>query len=98
LSSPQAEFGKQDFSLKSGRSDAFTWPTIGRVGDEAFRMAAQRLGTEGSTGISSPKRYLWDDQPYSPGWRFSQAFVKSDVNRSPPQHPCCTCLTTRASC
>lgn len=74
----QAEFGKQDFSLKSGRSDAFTWPTIGRVGDEAFRMAAQRLGTEGSTGISSPKRYLWDDQPYSPGWRFSQAFVKSD--------------------
>jgi hypothetical protein len=50
-------------------------------------MAAQRLGTEGSTGISSPKRYLWDDQPYSPGWRFSQAFVKSDVNRSPPQHP-----------
>jgi hypothetical protein len=41
-------------------------------------MAAQRLGTEGSTGISSPKRYLWDDQPYSPGWRFSQAFVKSD--------------------
>lgn len=74
----QAEFGKQDFSLKSGRSDAFTWPTIGRVGGEAFRMAAQRLGTEGSTGISSPKRYLWDDQPYSPGWRFSQAFVKSD--------------------
>ncbi|WP_408581885.1 virulence factor SrfB [Leclercia adecarboxylata] len=48
------EFGKQDFSLKSGRSDAFTWPTIGRVGDEAFRMAAQRLGTEGSTG--SPVR------------------------------------------
>ncbi|GKW28176.1 virulence factor SrfB [Pectobacterium brasiliense] len=74
----QAEFGKQDFSLKSGRSDAFTWPTIGRVGGEAFRMAAQRLGTEGSTGISSPKRYLWDDQSYSPGWRFSQAFVKSD--------------------
>ena len=74
----QAEFGKQDFSSKSGRSDAFTWPTIGRVGGEAFRMAAQRLGTEGSTGLSSPKRYLWDDQPYSPGWRFSQAFVKSD--------------------
>jgi hypothetical protein len=74
----QAEFGKQDFSLKSGRNDAFTWPTIGRVGGEAFRMAAQRLGTEGSTGISSPKRYLWDNQPYSPGWRFSQAFVKSD--------------------
>ncbi|MDC0725802.1 virulence factor SrfB [Phytobacter diazotrophicus] len=74
----QAEFGKQDYSLKSGRNDAFTWPTIGRVGGEAFRLASQRLGTEGSTGISSPKRYLWDDQPYSPGWRFSQAFVKTE--------------------
>ncbi|WP_340610354.1 virulence factor SrfB [Xenorhabdus bharatensis] len=74
----QAEFGKQDFSAKSGRSDAFTWPTIGRVGEEAFRMASQRLGTEGSTGLSSPKRYLWDEAPYSPGWRFSRAFVKSD--------------------
>lgn len=74
----QPEFGKQDVSLKSGRSEAFTWPTIGRVGEEAFRLAAQRLGTEGSTGISSPKRYLWDDQLYTPGWRFNQAFVKSE--------------------
>ncbi|OTA20373.1 virulence factor SrfB [Xenorhabdus beddingii] len=74
----QAEFGRQDFSAKSGRSDAFTWPTIGRLGEEALRMASQRLGTEGSTGLSSPKRYLWDEAPYSPGWRFSRAFVKSD--------------------
>ncbi|MEI9696527.1 virulence factor SrfB [Moellerella wisconsensis] len=74
----QAEFGKQDFSIKSGRNDAFMWPTIGRVGPEANRMAAQRLGTEGSTGISSPKRYLWDDTSYSPGWRFSRAFGQTD--------------------
>lgn len=74
----QAEFGKQDFSVSSGRSDAFMWPTIGRVGPEANRMASQRLGTEGSTGISSPKRYLWDDSPYSPGWRFSRAFGQTE--------------------
>ncbi|MFZ4833141.1 virulence factor SrfB [Rouxiella sp. Mn2063] len=74
----QAEFGKQNFSVKSGRSDAFLWPTITRVGLEATRMAAQRLGTEGSTGLSSPKRYLWDEDSYTPGWRFSRAFVKSD--------------------
>ncbi|WP_109399143.1 virulence factor SrfB [Proteus sp. TJ1640] len=74
----QAEFGKQDFSVNSGRNNAFMWPTIGRVGPEANRMAAQRLGTEGSTGISSPKRYLWDDSPYSPGWRFSRSFGQTD--------------------
>ena len=74
----QAEFGKQDFSVKSGRNDAFMWPTIVRVGPEANRMASQRLGTEGSTGISSPKRYLWDDSAYSPGWRFSRAFGHTD--------------------
>ncbi|MEQ4694523.1 virulence factor SrfB [Providencia manganoxydans] len=74
----QAEFGKQDFSVSSGRNDAFMWPTIGRVGPEANRMASQRLGTEGSTGVSSPKRYLWDDTPYSPGWRFSRSFGQTE--------------------
>ncbi|MEA9391535.1 virulence factor SrfB [Acerihabitans sp. TG2] len=74
----QAEFGKQDFSVKSGRNDAFMWPTIVRVGNEASRMGAQRIGTEGSTGVSSPKRYLWDEEPYTLGWRFNRAFVKSD--------------------
>jgi len=74
----QAEFGKQDFSVKSGRNDAFMWPTIARIGHEASHMAAHRLGTEGSTGISSPKRYLWDEDSYTPGWRFNRAFVKSD--------------------
>lgn len=74
----QAEFGKKDFCVQSGRYDAFTWPTMTRVGSEASRLASQRLGTEGSTGISSPKRYLWDEEAYEAGWRFNRAFVKSD--------------------
>lgn len=67
----QAKFGKQNFSVESGRGDAFTWPAIIRVGREASRIALQRLGTEGSTGISSPRRYLWDEESYTAGWRFS---------------------------
>ncbi|MFC0178562.1 virulence factor SrfB [Thorsellia kenyensis] len=74
----QAEFGKKDFCMQSGRHDAFTWPTMTRIGGEAVRLAAQRLGTEGSTGISSPKRYLWDEDSFEAGWRFNKAFVKSD--------------------
>ncbi|MGM3172568.1 virulence factor SrfB [Dickeya lacustris] len=68
----QANFGKQSFSFESGRDDAFVWPSIIRVGREASRLALQRQSTDGSSGISSPRRYLWDEEPYGPGWRFSQ--------------------------
>lgn len=66
-----ASFGKQNFSVESGREDAFVWPSLTRVGREASQLALQRLGTEGATGISSPRRYLWDEESYMPGWRFS---------------------------
>ena len=74
----QAYFGKDHCSVKSGRHNAFQWPTIARVGTEAGRLAGRRRGTEGSTGLSSPKRYLWDEKPYGHGWRFNTAYVKSD--------------------
>lgn len=68
----QAQFGKPNFSVESGREDAFLWPSIVRVGREASRMALARLGTEGASGLSSPRRYLWDEESYAPGWRFSK--------------------------
>ncbi|CNJ13931.1 virulence factor SrfB [Yersinia intermedia] len=68
----QVKFGKQNFSVESGRDDAFIWPAVIRVGREASRMALHRLGTEGSTGISSPRRYLWDEETYAAGWRFNE--------------------------
>lgn len=74
----QAVFGKDHHSVKSGRRDAFLWPTIARVGREAGRLASRRRGTEGSTGLSSPKRYLWDEELYVPGWRFNCAFNKAE--------------------
>lgn len=68
----QARFGKQHFSVESGREDAFIWPSLVRVGDEAHRLAMQRSGTDGHSGISSPRRYLWDETPTVQSWRFSQ--------------------------
>ncbi|RPH24792.1 virulence factor SrfB [Buttiauxella warmboldiae] len=73
----EARFGKQHFSVESGRDDAFVWPSIVRVGDEARRMASTRLGTEGASGISSPRRYLWDETPAAQDWRFSQMGAKT---------------------
>ncbi|OAT26034.1 SrfB family protein [Buttiauxella ferragutiae ATCC 51602] len=73
----EAKFGKQHCSVESGRDDAFVWPSIARVGDEARSMASARLGTEGASGISSPRRYLWDETPANQDWRFSQMGVKT---------------------
>ncbi|MGH8332413.1 MAG: virulence factor SrfB, partial [Pseudomonas sp.] len=74
----QAYFGKDHCSVKSGRHDAFQWATIARVGNEASRLASRRRGTEGSTGLSSPKRYLWDENAYGHGWRFNCSYIKTD--------------------
>ena len=75
----QISFGKDDCSVKSGHTEAFLWPTIARVGKEAARLASRRRGTEGSTGLSSPKRYLWDEEAYDHGWRFSYSFDKKEA-------------------
>lgn len=73
----EGRFGKQHFSTESGRDNAFIWPSIVRVGNEAQKLAMQRPGTEGYTGISSPRRYLWDNTPVSFSWRFSQLLPKT---------------------
>jgi hypothetical protein len=73
----QANFGKSEHSARSGRPDAFLWPTILRVGPEATRLASMRRGTEGATGLSSPKRYLWDEDKYTLSWHFNTAGVKT---------------------
>ncbi len=74
----QANFGKDNCSVESGRNDAFVWPTFARVGKEASRLASCRRGTEGPSGLSSPKRYLWDEDPFEHRWRFSSSFDRSE--------------------
>ena len=75
----QVVLGKEHCACKSGRNDAFVWPTIARVGPEAARLASRRRGTEGSTGLSSPKRYLWDEERYQLGWRFNVAQIREEI-------------------
>lgn len=75
----QVVLGKEHLACQSGRNDAFIWPTIARVGPEAARLANRRRGTEGSTGLSSPKRYLWDEDRYQPGWRFNVSFMRDEI-------------------
>lgn len=64
------DFGPLRHASRSNRTkrEAFWWPSPIRVGPEAARLAAQTDGTEGASGLSSPKRYLWDFAPRLQPW------------------------------
>ena len=65
----RAYFGEDALSRRSSRRSAFLWPSLVRIGPEAVRLSVAGSGTEGITGMSSPKRYLWDDRPIGQVWR-----------------------------
>ncbi|MDR2821306.1 MAG: virulence factor SrfB [Desulfovibrio sp.] len=68
----EADFGDDNLSRQSGRrTPAFLWPSPVRIGPEAARLSTQALCAEGITGMSSPKRYLWDERDWTVGWRYN---------------------------
>ena len=79
----RASFGKDHISRHSGRANGFHWPSVVRVGPEASRLSGEALGTEGITGLSSPKRYLWDERPLNQVWRFN-GVSQDGVSTEPP--------------
>lgn len=74
----EARFGDEDLSRLSGRPRAFFWPTPVRVGPEAGRIRELQEGNEVYSGLSSPKRYLWDVRPRVQEWRFPAAQYVAD--------------------
>lgn len=78
-------FGNDALSLRSGRrTAAFAWPSPTRIGPEAARLATLSRSGKGSTGMSSPKRYLWDERDWKRSWRFNTQSEKSPyVTRGP---------------
>lgn len=67
----RASLGSDAISRLSGRPGAFSLPSPIRVGPEAVRLAGARTGNEGATGLSSPKRYLWDTRRAMQPWRYN---------------------------
>lgn len=67
-----ASFGPEDIARFSGRTrPAFQWPSIVRTGQEAARLLRSAEGTETTSGLSSPKRYVWDAEPSPQEWRIN---------------------------
>lgn len=79
----RASFGRDAIARRAGRGNAFAWPSPVRVGPEAARLSAAARGNEGATGLSSPKRYLWDERPTAQVWRFN-GVAADGVTTEPP--------------
>lgn len=70
-----AEFGAVNLELNQNKK--FQWPSPARVGDEAERIINNsrvelKLQVETKSYNSSPKRYLWDDEPSELEWNFHE--------------------------
>lgn len=79
----RASFGRDAIARRAGRGNAFLWASPVRVGPEAVRLSAAARGNEGATGLSSPKRYLWDERPTAQLWRFN-GVAADGVTTEPP--------------
>ncbi len=75
-------FGEDRFSRLSGRNNAFLWPSFVRFGPEALRLISKDRGNEEYSGLSSPKRYLWDNSLFTQKWRIHNWDSSSRLPRS----------------
>ena len=69
----RAGFGSDFFSRMSGRTMAFHWPSVARLGDEALSLlipdgANETTGNDAPSGMLAPKRWIWDDAPARQSW------------------------------
>lgn len=61
-------FGDPGRSAASGRLDAFQWGSPVRIGAEAERLNCASAQLQRLQGVTSPRRYLWDDAPSVHTW------------------------------
>lgn len=66
---------KEEFFDIPSMDGMFKWPSVVRLGKEALRNiynGDQDLDTSSQfdTSYSSPKRFLWDTEPYSSQWKY----------------------------
>lgn len=70
-------FGEAEWSMKSRRhGDSFRWPSTVRLGPEATRLAQAAREDKGPTGMSSPKRYLWDTRQRDMLWYLNNKYER----------------------
>ncbi len=67
------------YANASGRiTEAFSWPSPVRTGPEAQQLGFYSRSEQGRTGMSSPKRYLWDQYERSQKWRYNSGTTSGE--------------------
>lgn len=69
----QVAFVKPPFDANDdifGFTKPFTWPSICRIGPESVRYSIIYSGVSSNSLLSSPKRYLWDEDGQPDSWEF----------------------------
>ena len=69
----KADFGYEQIAHRTGRNNAFLWLSLVRTGPEATDLSIRSRGGGGATGLSSPKRYLWDEEAREQRWHFNMS-------------------------
>lgn len=63
-------FGDESANVRSGNPKAFAWPSVVRLGQEAVRLSVIHEGNAKNATMSSPKRYLWDQDKRVYHWNY----------------------------
>ncbi len=73
--SSNVEFAYPSFSpcVEELPDKMFNWCSMVRIGNEAVHLSWTLEGNEGNTGMSSPKRYLWDTDEFISGWKVNKS-------------------------
>lgn len=61
-------FNNGKYCVSPNGATPFVWASMVRTGYEAQKLTWNLEGNEGLTGLSSPKRYLWDDEEQKSIW------------------------------
>jgi len=75
-------FGNNRQALRS-RADAFNWISPARVGWEATRLSYYSSDSDGITGLSSPKRYIWDTREQLHEWHYNSYGKQAGSHHEP---------------
>ena len=65
-------FGNAAASRLSGRPNAFYWPSLMRIGEEAQRLSLRASAATGLTGLGDLRSMLDQTAPRAASWRFSR--------------------------
>jgi len=66
----KSNLGDEAAYIMSGNPNAFSWPSMVRVGQEAARLSVLNTSDNSNSIMSSPKRYLWDVEKQPFPWTY----------------------------